>query len=273
MQYKYAFIDLDGTLLNSHKKITNNNLEALKNFVDFGGKIILITGRWPVSAFFYNNQIEQYTKQKNLYLVSLNGSLIYDLKNNQTIKDICIEDDIWKKLILFRKKFKLGLWIYFKKGIKDKTVLILNIPFKRIISYFNLGKVLSPKNVNNITDVYKILFLSLRKKKIDKAFNWLKQYMSDYLEVIKTSKYNLEITAKNTDKGEALIYLSNLLKINKNEIVCFGDSGNDVPMFKQSNMNIAINPRNENLVPLSNHVVTGKDAIAKALSLYVFPQK
>ena len=50
MNKKIFFFDLDGTLLNSEKKITPNTLNALKRFTDSGHYFCINTGRAIDSA-------------------------------------------------------------------------------------------------------------------------------------------------------------------------------------------------------------------------------
>ena len=80
-----ALIDLDGTLLSHRSKISKHNLEGIKEFLNDGNQVAICTGRWPVSATIFNDTIEKFTSLKNKYLVSLNGSLIFNLIENKII--------------------------------------------------------------------------------------------------------------------------------------------------------------------------------------------
>ncbi|MDE5952656.1 MAG: HAD family hydrolase, partial [Malacoplasma sp.] len=44
MILEWAFIDLDGTLLNQRKRIPKKNLEILKKYVENNGNIVITTG-------------------------------------------------------------------------------------------------------------------------------------------------------------------------------------------------------------------------------------
>lgn len=248
MRKRFCFIDLDGTLLSKTKKISNNNLEAIKNFVDDINHIVICTGRWPISASKFNYQIEKFSNIKNKYLIAMNGSFIKDLQNDKIIHESFLRQDVFEKLLIVQKKFRVPMWIYSKDGVKNKIIYSLNIPLKKIVSKFNYGTVIDyNKNECNNNSIYKILFISMNAKKINKLYSWLKENFSDYLSIIKTSSKNIEITSSNTNKGTAIQLVSNLENLSINDIYTFGDSGNDISMFKKSGHRFAFSFKNTTL--------------------------
>ena len=99
MILKWAFIDLDGTLLNQRKIIPKNNLIALKKYVENDGNIVITTGRWPISAKKINDKIEKFSQIKNKYLISMNGANIFDLKENKIIYEKQINLNIFNEIL------------------------------------------------------------------------------------------------------------------------------------------------------------------------------
>lgn len=270
MDFKLALLDLDGTLLNKTGNIPDKHLEVLKKYTDNGGKIVICTGRWPVSAKFFNSKVQEYTGVKNDYMISLNGAIISDSNTNKVYFSKYINEDVFKKLLLVREKFKVAMWIYSKSGIESKIIHTYQIPFKKIISKFNYGKVVSHDSYVNNAQALKVLFIHWDKKRIEKAFEWLNKYFSNYLTISKTSSNNLEITAYKTSKGEALEKISELMNIPKNEIAVFGDSGNDISMFEKAGLKISIGEKNQDLLDVANNFVSKKEGgFATAIEKYL----
>ena len=108
MKYKLLAIDLDGTLLKRHRKITKNNFKALKAFNDAGGQIIISTGRAITSARRVANRIENYIGTKIPYIISLCGSVIYDDKN-KIVSEKLINPEITKKIADEVKRLGLNI--------------------------------------------------------------------------------------------------------------------------------------------------------------------
>ena len=88
--------DMDGTLINSNKEISKENLDAIKYFVNNGGKFTVATGRMVAS-------VECFLDRLNLDLPAIlhNGGKIYDY-NNKNI-DIAKFNKLTKKIIIEKK--------------------------------------------------------------------------------------------------------------------------------------------------------------------------
>ena len=94
IMYKFIAIDLDGTLLNSYGEISNENKEALNKAIDKGVQIVLTSGRISKAIEYISNQIG-----RNNYLISGNGTTIYDLKNGVEIYNKCMSRETALKII------------------------------------------------------------------------------------------------------------------------------------------------------------------------------
>ena len=73
--------DCDGTLTYDIGKVSEKNVRAIKYFQSEGGLFTLATGRFPNHLEMFKGQFEI-----NAPMASLNGTLLYDTKNNEPIK-------------------------------------------------------------------------------------------------------------------------------------------------------------------------------------------
>ena len=73
--------DCDGTLTYDIGKVSEKNVRAIKYFQSEGGLFTLATGRFPNHLEMFKGQFEI-----NAPMASLNGTLLYDTKNNKPIK-------------------------------------------------------------------------------------------------------------------------------------------------------------------------------------------
>jgi HAD superfamily hydrolase (TIGR01484 family) len=72
MKPKLFAFDLDGTLLNSRKELSTNNIKALKEMYDFGCVVALASGRIGSSMQQYVEKLES-----QVALLTLNGAVVY----------------------------------------------------------------------------------------------------------------------------------------------------------------------------------------------------
>ena len=80
--YKLVAIDLDGTLLNSYGEVSEATKNALQKAKNQGVEIVLASGR-PISS------TESLAIELGVdnYLISGNGSAVFDIKNQKVIYD------------------------------------------------------------------------------------------------------------------------------------------------------------------------------------------
>ena len=81
--YKLIALDMDGTLLNTEKKISENTKKALKEAEAKGVKVVLASGR-PLSG------ITRYLEELDLfkgddYVLSFNGGIVINSKTEITL--------------------------------------------------------------------------------------------------------------------------------------------------------------------------------------------
>ncbi|KFB07773.1 Cof-type HAD-IIB family hydrolase [Malacoplasma iowae] len=263
-----ALIDLDGTLLSHRSKISKHNLEGIKQFLIDGNQIAICTGRWPVSATIFNDTIEKFTSLKNKYLISLNGSLIFNLIENKIIYESLIDSNIFSQLVNLIKDNNFALWIYSKKGIENRKIYTHKINLKWLMNKFNYGKIVDLKEMSNDDEIYKILVFNFglfSHKKFTDFGQLLKNNFEKDLTVSLTSRHCIEITGLNASKGDGLDFLSNLEKINPLKFVAIGDSGNDISMFKKAGHKICLGNKNKTLYSWANKQIKNKKGVKKAL--------
>ncbi len=80
---KIVAIDLDGTLFDDNKKITDKNKEVIKKAIEQNHKIVIATGR---PFFGITNTLDELNLlNTDNYVICFNGGLIYHLKTNSII--------------------------------------------------------------------------------------------------------------------------------------------------------------------------------------------
>ena len=90
---KIAFFDLDGTLTNNEKIITEETIFALKKLKSKNIKLVLASGRWDKFLLDYDTHINLFD-----YLVCNNGAEVYDIKNKKAIKEEILDKDLVEEI-------------------------------------------------------------------------------------------------------------------------------------------------------------------------------
>ncbi|MGX7125452.1 HAD family hydrolase [Enterococcus viikkiensis] len=243
---KLATIDLDGTLLNAQGEIPEENLEALRRFDAQGGIVVLATGRSIHSATeaFAKLAINGYTLASNgAYAARIEQGEIAEVLNGFTIPSAVVETTFAlakeKQVTVVASRAEQDDRIVF-----DPASAEVNSPY---YAQFKLADT-SPKELighlkNTGIRYFKLAFNSPDTTKLAalrSAFN-VKKITSTY-----SAKYWLEVMADDVNKGTALNFLLDYLKISQSESIAFGDQENDLEMLQFAGTSVAM----ENAIPL-----------------------
>jgi len=106
--------DLDGTLLNSAKTVSEGNKAALNEFVAGGGRFAIATGRTPDNSRGYLKGVAV-----NSPSIFYNGSLLADLSTGKVLKSCPLEGELWRKFAAFCLQYfpQVCLEIYTAEGL------------------------------------------------------------------------------------------------------------------------------------------------------------
>lgn len=231
---KIIFSDIDRTLA-IEGVISDKNKQKVENYIKKGGLFVLVSGR----SVSYTKMIANKLKGIR-YIICTNGSIIYDLKHDKIIYSNKISYDSLAKVyeLCNENNFK-----FIMTGI-DKD-LVNKDPLSNQEIFNDLNKTLYES-----IDVTQIVVYGSSKDKIINIENIINKI--DDLEVtnknralydktyVSDKNYWLDVAPYNTNKGDAVIKLCDLLNIDLKDTVRIGDDLNDLPMFLKEGVNVAV---------------------------------
>ena len=288
--YKLVTIDLDGTLLNSYGEISERNKNAIKNAVSKGVEIVIASGRPLQSARSF--ALEAGASN---YAICGNGSLLYNVKNNEILFDKFIERQKVLEIIKICEENSIFYCLYTENLTISKS-LNYNILF-----YNNENKKMTEDkqtNIKIISDIYKyveenpsvgilkiticdesaIIFGGIIKKlrKINDVDVLDVQHMARKVitsgtEEIKVEYHYTEITSKDVNKWAAILKLADRLKIDPKEIIAIGDNMNEKDMIENAGLGVIMGNSAEYMHKFADVVAptNNDDGVAEILEKYL----
>lgn len=234
--YKMIATDLDETLLNSNKRVSKQDIDTIANLNNC--HFVIATGRGFESTQEILKQIGQYNK-KNTYLISFNGGIITENKDNKILYSNLLPFEDVEYLFNLGLKYNVCIHVY-----------ALNCCYAYRI-FENETKTLNNGQFHFKTfDTTDLSFL--KDKKIAKVLYCIEDM--DYLRKIKDEiklddKYSisfssnryLEINPKGINKGTALVKLCEILNIDLKDTIGVGDNLNDLQLITTSGLGIGVN--------------------------------
>lgn len=268
MKYKLVAIDMDGTLLNSEKQISERTRKAIERAKVQGTHVVICTGRILKSALYYSKSLGL-----NNPLIACNGALIVDETQN-IIYEKPLEKEKVRQISNLANLEEIYCHFY------DESNFYSNTRSEEILKFYNEGNSEVNVDVNVFNDieeimamedlnVYKFIFIDNNRDKL----NNLRDKLNDLGNINTTSSWinNIEAMGPNVSKGEALKALCEILKIEHKEVIAIGDSENDLSMLKFAGLGVAMGNGDELIKEHSDHVTDSNDndGVAKVIEKFI----
>ncbi|MDE6425440.1 MAG: Cof-type HAD-IIB family hydrolase [Ruminococcus sp.] len=222
--------DMDGTLLNSEKKIIEKDRLAIEKFVSFGGKFTVSTGR-TLEAF------EQYRKMLDLRIpvVLYNGGIIYDYQTEKILYAEYLPDGSRAITAELLEAMQSAGGEVLKI---DKTYVFRNNYYQQY--HTNLCGI-SPvyADLLEISDDgwLKVLFaMSPEDIPVMEKIISRKNYKN--VDFVKSSDIFIEMLPHNISKGSAIAEYRKLDGMNDCTFVAIGDFDNDIEMIQSVDLGV-----------------------------------
>lgn len=271
--YKLVCIDMDGTLLNKNHKVSLENRKALKEALDKGVRVAISTGRvYPT--------VEIYSKLLgiNVDVICSNGAYIKERDSEDIIFKSTLSEDLFNKIYDLIRKYNFLAYFDTVDGIISETKIPDNDSYRLMNTWVNEEKI-KLYEISDFREAFKdekhsILKVILIQTKISKSFEDAK---SDLEGISKIGDLAfswggaLEIMERGTTKGNAVKMLAKKLNIKKEEIICIGDSGNDLSMLEEAGLAVAMGNAGDNIKKYADFITDTNEnsGVAKVINKFI----
>ena len=264
-KYKMLVFDLDGTLLNNDHKITPLTLKVLLKLRD-DFNIIIATGRRLCEIKDVLLQLKEVIKIDKDYFILANGAEVF-FKNNLILRYKITCDVVKEILSINREEVDINLYTI-NDWYSDREVR------SPIMNYFveNLGlkPIIVDFSIIEVDSFSKIVCYSNDLSKLEKFKNKIKEKNLKEISVFYSSQNLLEVTSIDANKYNAIKNVALFGCISIDDILAFGDNGNDYEMLKNVGKGIIMKNANEFIkAKLPNNEITrfdnDEDGVAKFL--------
>lgn len=271
-KYELIAFDMDGTLLNSNKEISENSVLAIKKAIKQGKTVILNTGRCPAELDEYFEDLEEIQ-----YLNCVSGALVYDRRNDKKIYTKTLDEKTVEQLINIASYEDDMVHLLTRESIVQKDK-VDKLDTYHMSVYENMYQKVTIK-VDDLAKIYNENPFPVEKLNIyhtsSEARNNTKQRIIESgleVEMANAEKTSLEISAKGIDKGVGLEQLCEYLDIPLSKTIVVGDADNDKGAMKKAGLAIAMENANDDIKELADVIVSNndKDGCVEAIEEYLF---
>ena len=200
MKYKLLVLDLDGTLTNKKKEVTEHTRRTLIEAQKRGVKIVLASGR-PTYGVAPLAEILELQKYEG-YILSYNGGEIIDWKTGEMMYENVLDPDILPYL------YKCATDNHFAIVTYDGKYVLTEYPEDEYVLKEAILNVMTPKKVDHFLEAIKfpiakclIVGEPTRLAVLEKE---MYEHLKDRMGVFRSEPYFLELVPKVLDKAQSL---------------------------------------------------------------------
>ena len=261
--------DLDGTLLDNDKQISNYTKDKLNELIHQGCKISIATARTPATVEMLLADIHIQEP-----IILMNGAVIYDLQAHCYLDIEFIEQEVVKRVLSQLGYLVQSSFIY---TINDNKLVVyyneLENEYKKVFYEERQGtpyKSFMKQSLVGYNNVVYFVFMDVEEK-VRQVYEIIKDIegiaLVMYRDVYSQSGYILEVYSHKATKGNAI---HKLKKSGYEEVICFGDNLNDIGMFMAADEAYAVENALEEVKACATGMIESnhQDGVAKYIELH-----
>lgn len=278
MDIKAIVLDIDGTLLNDQKEISEKTKDSLLRAQESGVKVVLASGR-PLAAMLKFSK-ELNMEQHHGLLLSNNGACVTDCSTTETLFSQSISDEVGKEILAHLENFEVKPMIanndyMYVNNVYDCMITAPPHGLKNIIEYESRSGNFKLCEVDNLAafvdfPLHKILiagepdYLSQNWKEIMRPFE-------GRVNGFFSAPFYFEFADKGIDKAYALDKSLQPLGIKPENVISFGDGENDTSIIAYAGIGVAMGNAIDSLKESANEITlsNNEDGIAHLLAKYL----
>lgn len=236
MRRKILALDLDGTLTNSNKEITEGTRRAIRAMQEQGHLLVLASGRPTpgVKAVADSLELEKYGG----YMLSYNGGRIMDCITGEILYQKTMPEEVVPQIFAMAEEMSIGMMTYQQGEI---------IAGSRVDDYMRLEAGINGLQIHSYVDPAAQIRTAVNKclgtAPPETAPEMEKQFadrLGDKINVGRSEPFFIELTPMGVDKATSLDQIRQLAGCSREDVVACGDGFNDRCMIQYAGLGVAM---------------------------------
>lgn len=236
MSYELLVLDIDGTLTNSDKKVTERTLQAIKQIQRKGKKIAIASGRPTAGVTGIAKAIG--LDESGGYILSYNGGRIADFKTGEVIYSKTIPGELIPEIYKGAVGHDTGIITYEGDCAISGNGVDKYIELETRINGIGIKE--TDRFVDYVTFPVNKCLMTGEPSHMEGVEKDLANKFKTELNIFRSEPFFVEIMPKNIDKAYSLGKLLDHLNLTKDQMICCGDGFNDLSMIKYAGLGVAM---------------------------------
>ncbi|MGE4273063.1 MAG: Cof-type HAD-IIB family hydrolase [Desulfitobacterium sp.] len=269
MSIKLVATDLDDTLLRDDLTLSQRVMAAIRQAKEQGVYVTFATGRMPVSARPYAEQLGL-----DVPIITYNGAMIQEAISRKILYRKVISVEVAREVIRFLLSEELYLHMY-----RGDRVFVQKTN--------EWSEAYGQKTGVQVEEADLLEILQEEKEGVEKIIIFahpdelkiwrekLRVMFPKMLHLTSSKPYFLELNHPEVNKGNTLLNFAKGLGIKPEEVMAIGDSLNDLEMIRYAGLGVAMENAHQDVKDVAKVITSSneEDGVAKAIEDYVLIRK
>ncbi len=248
--------DLDGTLLDRRLELDPRDVEAAHRAQAVGTPMAVATGRMYRSALPYAQQLET-----RLPLICYHGALIQELPSGTQAGAVLLRREVPPEVSL--PVLELARRRGWSVNVYQGDELLVDAITEDVEFYTSIAQVQAvvaqdpPLEERLLHGSTKLTVVVMDQTLFPRVMEEVAGLAGELAEVTSSISGFCEITAKDVDKGTAILFLCHHMGVDPAEVVAVGDAPNDLPMLEVVGHPVAVEGASPEVLAKAEWVTTG----------------
>jgi hypothetical protein len=259
---RLVIADVDGTLVTSQKELTPRALEAVRNLQRAGIAFTITSGRPPLGMKMLIDPLalaEPFT--------AFNGGMLVK-PDLSIVRQNSLPDEVARKAMQMIAAHGLDVWLYRGDQWLVRDVKAPHVAREQWTVQFPPQVV--PNLASQLNQVVKIVGVSDDYDLVARCEADMQQALGGAASAERSQPYYLDVTHPDANKGQVVKTLSEMLHVPRQQIATIGDMPNDVLMFKESGMSIAMGNAKPEVQQFAKYVTASNEEDGFAIAMEEF---
>ena len=236
MKKKVLVLDIDGTLTNSKKQVTERTREALDDIRRRGHIVVLASGR-PTGGLRMITKALDF-EQFGGYTISYNGACVTDTATGDAVFKNAVPDYVPAWMQQYALEHGLGMCTYVGNVLLCGTKADRSIERETELNEFSRMPVEDFTGYMK-TDFYKVLLTAPPTLAKEHETCLARRFMNR-LSVYRSEPFFIEVMNRGVNKADAIAGLLERLGLEREDVIACGDGLNDLSMIKYAGLGVAM---------------------------------
>lgn len=234
---KLIALDLDDTLLNDSREISDENVHVLRRAASLGIYLVLCSGRAEDAILPFVRRLDLAGTQSGRYIIAVNGCSIFDMHKRERIYNKKVAADV----LLYADRMAREMGYYSEVYGPDVIYAEKSTEWTRLDSEMCGVRLEIVEDYENfLRQGFVKMLIAGEPDKLQVLQKKLRDGLGTRANIFVSKPYFLEVLPANCGKGQAVNFLADHLGISRKETIGFGDSMNDEDLIRECGYGVAM---------------------------------